>query len=62
MEEAATGMSGFITALQTNLTSANLWSELTAAGAFIGLMVVFAFGYRVIRKVIKGTAKGKANV
>lgn len=60
--EPATGMSGFITALQTNLTSANLWSELTAAGAFIGLMVVFAFGYRVIRKVIKGTSKGKANV
>ena len=60
--EPATGMSGFITALQTNLTSANLWSELTAAGAFIGLMVVFAFGYRVIRKVIKGTSKGKSNV
>lgn len=60
--EPATGMAGFITALQTNLTSANLWSELTAAGAFIGLMVVFAFGYRVIRKVIKGTARGKANV
>lgn len=60
--EPASGMSGFITALQTNLTSANLWTELTAAGAFIGLMVVFAFGYRVIRKVIKGTSKGKANV
>lgn len=60
--EPATGMSGFITALQTNLTSANLWGELTAAGAFIGLMVVFAFGYRVVRKVIKGTSRGKANV
>ena len=60
--EPATGMSGFITALQTNLTSANLWSELTAAAAFIGLMVIFAFGYRVVRKVIKGTSKGKANV
>lgn len=60
--EGATGMSGFITALQTNLTSANLWGELVAAGAFIGLMVVFAFGYRVIRKVIKGSSKGKSNV
>lgn len=59
--EPATGMAGFITALQTTLTSANLWAELTAAGAFIGLMVVFAFGYRVVRKVIKGTSKGKAN-
>lgn len=60
--EDPTGMAGFITALQTNLTSGNLWGELTAAGAFIGLMVVFAFGYRVVRKVIKGTSKGKANV
>lgn len=60
--EPATGMAGFIQALQTNLTSANLWSELTAAGAFIGLMVVFAFGYRVIRKVIKGTSRGKTNI
>ena len=58
----ATGMSGFITALQTTLTSADLWGELTAAAAFIGLMVIFAFGYRVVRKVIKGTSKGKANV
>lgn len=60
--EGATGMSGFITALQTNLTSANLWGELAAAGAFIGLMVIFAFGYRVVRKVIKGSSKGKSNV
>lgn len=60
--EPATGMSGFIQALTQNLTSANLWSELAAAGGFIGLMVVFAFGYRVVRKVIKGTSKGKANV
>lgn len=60
--EPATGMSGFITALQTNLTSANLWAELTAAAGFIGLMVIFAFGYRVVRKVLKGTSKGKANV
>lgn len=58
----ATGMSGFITALQTNLTSANLWSELTAAGAFIGLMVVFAFGYRVIRRLISKAGKGKAGI
>lgn len=57
-----TGMAGFITALQTTLTSADLWTELTAAAAFIGLMVIFAFGYRVVRKLIKGTSKGKANI
>lgn len=57
-----TGMGAFLTALQTNLTSANLWGELTAAGAFIGLMVVFAFGYRIIRKLVNGVSKGKARI
>lgn len=60
MEE--TGMQAFITALQTNLTSANLWGELTAAGAFIGLMVVFAFGYRIVRRLVNGVSKGKAKI
>lgn len=57
-----TGMAAFITALQTNLTSANLWGELAAAGAFIGLMVVFAFGYRIVRRLVNGVSKGKAKI
>lgn len=60
MEE--TGMAAFITALQTNLTSANLWGELAAAGAFIGLMVIFAFGYRIVRRLVNGVSKGKAKI
>lgn len=55
-------MQAFITALQTNLTSANLWTELAAAGAFIGLMVVFAFGYRIIKRVVSGVSKGKGKL
>lgn len=58
----ATGMQAFITALQTNLTSANLWGELTAVGGFLGLMVIFAFGYRIVRKLINGVSKGKARI
>lgn len=58
----ATGMQAFITALQANLTSANLWGELTAVGGFLGLMVVFAFGYRIVRKLINGVSKGKARI
>ena len=57
-----TGMAAFLTALQTELSSANLWGELTAAGAFIGLMVVFAFGYRIVRRLINGVSKGKAKI
>lgn len=58
----ATGMAQFITNLQTNLTSAALWGEIAQAAAFIGLMVVFAFGYRVVRRLVNGTSKGKAKI
>lgn len=58
----ATGMQAFITQLQTNLSSANLWGELTGVAAFLGLMVVFAFGYRIVRRLINGVSKGKAKI
>lgn len=60
MEE--TGMQAFITALQTNLTSAGLWGELTGVAGFLGLMVIFAFGYRIVRRLINGVSKGKAKI
>lgn len=60
--EGTANMQSFITALQTNLTSGNLWNELAGAGAFIGLMVVFAFGYRIVRRLVNGVSKGKAKI
>lgn len=60
--DTPTGMTTFITQLETELTSGKLWTELSNAAPFIGLMVVFAFGYYIVRKVIKGVAKGKARV
>ena len=60
--EGTANMQSFITALQTNLTSANLWTELAGAGAFIGLMVVLAFGYRIIRRLVNGVSKGKSKI
>lgn len=55
-------MSGFISALTAStggLTSANLWSEASAAATLIAAIVIFAFGYNIVRKVTKGAAKGK---
>lgn len=55
-------MSGFITALtaaEGGLTSANLWTEAAAAATLIAAIVIFAFGYNIVRKVTKGAAKGK---
>lgn len=57
-------MAGFITAItgEGGITSANLWAQITPAGVFIGAIVIFAFGYRVVRKLISGASKGRAKV
>jgi hypothetical protein len=60
--EGQAGMGGWISAFQSSWNTGSMWGELTAAGALIGLVVVFAFGYRVIRKLVKGVSKGKANI
>ena len=57
-----TGMTAFITALTTGITSDTLWAEITKAAPFIIVMFVVAVGYRVLRKVIKSGSKLKANI
>ena len=59
------GMAGFITELtsaQGGLTSTNLWTEATNAAPLIALVAIFAFGYRIIRKVTSGASKGKVRM
>lgn len=57
-------MATFITNLtgENGVTSANLWAQITPAAAFIGALVIFGFGYRVLRKLISGARKGKASI
>ena len=59
---ATANMDSFVTALQTNLTSSALWTELAGVAGFLGLMVVFAFGYRIVRRLVNGVSKGKAKI
>lgn len=57
-------MAGFITALtgENGVTSANLWAQITPAAGFIGAIVIFAFGYRIVRRITSGASKGKAKI
>lgn len=57
-------MAGFLTALTgaDGVTSANLWAQITQAAATLGAIVIFAFGYRVVKKMIGGISKGKARI
>lgn len=57
-------MSGMISALTdstSGITSANLWAEATSAAPLIIGLFIFAFGYRIVKKLLKGGYKGKVN-
>lgn len=56
------GMAGFVSALQTGISSDAMWTEVTKAAPLIITVVVFAFGYYIVRKVTKGSAKGKVRM
>ena len=57
-----TGMSSIVTQLTTGITSAGLFGTVSEIFPFVIIMIGFAFGYRVLRKAVKGASKGKANV
>lgn len=57
-----TGMEALVTALKSILTTDAFMSNLTALIPVIGGVLIFAFTYRLVRKLIKGSSKGKANI
>lgn len=60
--EGAVGMSGFISALTTGITSDILWGEITKAAPFVIVVFVVAVGYRVLKRVINKGSKLKAGI
>lgn len=56
------GMSSFISALTTGITSDTIWTEIAKAAPFVITIFVVAIGYRVLRKLLKGGSKLKVNV
>lgn len=62
MEGGASGMESLVTALQGILTTDAFMGALTSLVPVVGGVLLFAFVYRIIRRMIKGTAKGKANI
>lgn len=62
MTEGANGMSALVTALQGILTTDAFMANLTALVPVIGGVLVFAFTYRMVRRIISGSSKGRARV
>lgn len=57
-----TVMQRLVTALQGILNLDNFMEAFTTLVPVIGGVLIFAFIYRIVRKMIKGASKGKANV
>lgn len=55
-------MADFVTALTTGITPAALWGALTSLAPIVVVMVIFSFGYYVVRRIIKGAGKGKTRI
>lgn len=60
--EGATAMSNVVTALQSILTTDAMFTNLAALLPVVGGVLIFAFTYRLIRKIIKGAQRGKASI
>ena len=58
----ATAMQGVSSALQTSVTPNTILSPIVDLLPFLGIMLVPAIGYFLIKKVLKKTSKLKAGV
>lgn len=58
----ATAMTNVVSALQGILTTDAMFTNLAALIPVVGGVLIFAFTYRIIRKIIGGAQRAKARV
>ena len=55
-------MEGLVTALQGILTTDAMFTNLTTLVPVLGGVLIFAFTYRIVRKIISKAQRGKAGI
>lgn len=55
-------MNAFVQALLEGITADALWSIIAGFAGLVIMMVLFAFAYRVVKRIIRSIPKGKAGV
>lgn len=57
-------MQAFITALtgENGISASTFWNDIASLVPFIVIVFGVAFGYRLLRKSIKGASKAKVNI
>lgn len=62
VEGASGGMTDIVSQLKAGITSAGLFGTVSEVIPFVIVMIGFAFGYKVLKKAVKGASKGKASI
>lgn len=60
--DPVTSMSAVVTALTSILTTDAMFTNLAALIPVVGGVLIFAFTYRIIKRIVTGAQRGKARV
>lgn len=55
-------MEALVTALKSILTTDAMFTNLSALIPVVGGVLIFAFTYRIVRRIVKSAQRGKANI
>lgn len=58
----ATNIDSVKTALETAINTDTMFTNLATLIPVVGGVLIFAFTYRIIRKIVNGANKGKAKI
>ena len=62
MNEPVSVMTGVVNALTSILTTDAMFANLATLIPVVGGVLLFAFTYRIIKKMVTGAQKGKARI
>ena len=62
MDPVTTNMEAVVTALKSILTTDAMFTNLASLIPVVGGVLIFAFTYRIVKKIVSGASKGKAKI
>ena len=58
----ATAMESVASALETAISTNTMFTNLATLIPVVGGVLIFAFTYRIVRRIVNGSQKGKAKI
>lgn len=62
MDPVTSSMEAVVTALKGILTTDAMFTNLASLIPVVGGVLIFAFTYRIVKKIVSGASKGKAKI